>query len=264
MPKKSKKKKPSIGWTLIKSPYYAARGIYRLTKKAQEKKVQTEIQKKREKITAKYEPFKVLDNISGDYKTWERELHKAESKIGIVLGARGSGKTAIALKLVENIHSETKTNCYALGFQKEEMPAWVKVIEDISEIKNNATVVIDEGGILFSSRKAMSKPNKLLSELILIARHKNLNIIFISQNSSNLDVNIIRQADFLILKKTSLLQKDFERKKIKEIYDESAELFEKYNKEIGLAHIYANEFRGFITNPLPSFWSQRVSKSFRK
>lgn len=253
-----------IFFEILKTPYYMGKDIYTLTKKIKQKSGEVKTESKRKKLYAKYEKFKVVEEISGDFDEWENGIFRAESKIGIILGARGSGKTAFGMKLVENIYANQKAKCYAIGFSREKMPSWIEVIEDISQIKNNSTVLIDEGGILFSSRKSMTKPNQLLSELILIARHKNLNIFFISQNSSNLEVNIIRQADFLILKPTSLLQKDFERKKITEIYKEAESKFKKYGKDKGLAYIYSNEFRGFVSNPLPSFWSTEISKNFRR
>ena len=109
----------------------------------------------------------------------------------------------------------------------------------------------------------MSSANELLSELILISRHKNINVLFISQNSSNLDINIVRQADYLVFKKPSLLQSNFERKTVKEIYKEITDGFERYKAHKGLAYIYSDDFKGFIENPLPSFWSMKISKSFR-
>ncbi len=249
---------------ILKTPYYIGKGIYLLGKKIKQKNIEGKIKKTREEMEAKYGSIKVIESIEGNYQLWEKELLKLESKIGIILGARGSGKTAVGVKLLENIYARQKTKCYAMGFNESEMPSWIEVIEDISQIKNNSNILIDEGGILFSSRKSMSKPNQLLSELILISRHKNLNILFISQNSSNLDVNILRQADFLILKPTSLLQKDFERKKIKDVYEKVEKKFNKYKKEQGLAYVYSKEFQGFISNPLPSFWSAKISKSFRE
>jgi hypothetical protein len=150
-----------------------------------------------------------------------------------------------------------------MGFKSEDLPSWISAVENIDEIHNDAIVLVDEGGIFFSSRDSMSIANKLLSDLIFISRHKNLTILFISQNSSNLDVNIIRQADFLVLKPSSLLQKDFERKIIRDLYVKLEPLFKKYKTKKGLTYIYSDDFRGFITNPLPSFWSQSLSKSFR-
>ena len=94
-------------------------------------------------------------------------------------------------------------------------------------------------------------------------RRKNLSIIFISQNSANLDVNIIRQADYLVLKPSSLLQKDFERRKIKDIYTEGEKDFKKYSDDKGITYIYSEQFRGFVSNSLPGFWSEGISKSFR-
>jgi hypothetical protein len=261
--KKKIENKESFGMSVLKSPYYLVRGLYNLGKRMEEKSDEKKIERKRNEMVSKYEEFNVLNALSGDFKKWEKDLSKAESKIGIILGARGSGKSAIGIKLLENIHSKAEGKFYALGFKKNEMPSWIEVIEDIKEIGNDSTVLIDEGGILFNSRSSMAKPNKLMSELILIARHKSLNILFISQNSSNLDVNIIRQADFLILKPTSLLQKDFERKKIQEIYKEVQNRFDKLKSDKGLTYIYSDSFRGFVSNPLPSFWNVKMSKSFR-
>lgn len=205
----------------------------------------------------------VLEAIKGSYKSFFDKLKSSDSMIGIIVGARGSGKTAIALSLLENLRGGSK-KFYAMGFQSKDLPDWIEVIETTDALENDSYVVIDEGGILFSSRESMSGPNKLLSELLFIARHKNLTIFFISQNSSNIEINTIRQSDFIILKKSSLLQKDFERKKIAEIYTQYAEGFEKHKANKGVTLIYSDQFIGFVNNELPSFWSTKVSKGFRE
>lgn len=216
-----------------------------------------------EESVSEYEDFNVIHKINGDYREWLKKTTDSDSQIGIILGRRGSGKTAFGMKFLENLYSKTSKKCFAIGFHENELPEWIKVVEDISELQNNSFVLIDEGGILFNSRSSMSNANKLLSQLILISRHKNLSIFFISQNSSNLEVNILRQADFLILKPSSLLQKEFERKIIQKIYESTEKEFKKYEQHKGLAYIYANSFQGFITNPLPSFWREDIGKSFK-
>ncbi len=252
--------------SFIKAPYYIGKGIASLITRTKEVQKQRRYRKvvaeKRAEMNANYQEPKVLKQLHGTYFEFEKELHDAESKIGIILGARGTGKTAYGVHVLENMHAQTQKRCFAMGFEQEEMPAWITVVDDIEQLHNDSIVLIDEGGILFSSRSSMAKPNKLLSELLLIARHKNLTILFISQNSSNLDVNIIRQADFLVLKPSSLLQKDFERKKIKDVYSEVAEEFDMLKQHRGLTYIYADSYRGFVNSPLPSFWNQRISKSF--
>ncbi|MBU2562160.1 MAG: hypothetical protein KKF68_00675 [Nanoarchaeota archaeon] len=268
MPKKKKESNvlKNVGkglWFLAKTPYYATKGLYSLGKYTDKKIKKSRVNKKKKSMIPVYVPLDLLLVEKGDYNKWEKEIGLSDSKIGVILGARGTGKTAFGIKFLENIHAKHKKKCYAIGFDEEEMPYWIKVVKDINELGNNSFVLIDEGGILFSSRKAMSSANKLLSDLILIARHKNLSILFISQNSSNLDINILRQADFLVLKPSSLLQREFERKIIKNIYDNTKESFEKFKDVKGVAHIYSNLFQGFVSNPLPSFWGEKISKSFR-
>lgn len=258
-------------WFVIKIPYYVGigaaflgKGVYSLFRKSGEIIQERKVMKKRGEMNARYEDFEVVEKEKGEYKKWFNNLVSSDSRIGVILGARGSGKTAFAVKLLENLYSKTKKKCYAIGFDENEMPSWIDVVSDISEINNNAFVLIDEGGVLFSSRNAMSNANKILSELILIARHKNLSILFISQNSSNLDVNILRQADFLVMKPSSLLQKDFERKIIQDVYEKTAKKFDKYKSKKGITYIYSDLFNGFVVNPLPSFWGTKLSKSFRE
>jgi hypothetical protein len=247
---------------IIMSPYYISKGFLMLFDKTNEISEKKDIIRKRKQLKSNYEEFKIIKESNGNFKDWFINLCESDSKIGIIIGSRGSGKTAFGLKLIENIYSKFNKDCFAMGFKEDELPIWIKGVSDIKEINNNSVVLIDEGGILFSSRSSMSSANKLLSSLMLVARHKNMTIIFISQNSSNLEVNILRQADFLALKSSSLLQKDFERKIIQKIYSDTQKDFEKYSKEKGLTHIYAENYKGFVSNPLPSFWKESISKSF--
>jgi len=218
---------------------------------------------KRPRKNAIFERFEEIDKFNGLLEEFENKIYESKSSIGLILGARGSGKSAIGMKILENVKVKTNKKIYAMGFSKGSLPIWIIPIYSLSEIKNNSFLLVDEGGIEFSSRNSLSSPNKLLSGLLLIARHKDLSVLFISQNSSNIEINTIRQSDYLILKRPSLLQMDFERKKIKEIYSAVVEQFKK-NKEEGLTYIYSDEYRGFIINKLPSFWGNKISKSYSK
>ena len=261
-----KKKRRPLVFKVLAGSYkvgkFLAVGGYNLVKKTSNKIKENRKESLRPKIDQNYDKFNIILDIKGSFDEFENKILKSDSTIGLILGARGSGKSAIGIKLLENFKAKTNKNVYAVGFKKDSLPRWVNVIDNIEEIKNDSFVLVDEGGIEFSSRESMSDANKLLSKLLFIARHKNLHIAFISQNSSNIEINTIRQSDYLMLKPSSLLQKDFERKKIKEIYNEVEELFNKHKDVEGLTYIYSNEYRGFVSNPLPSFWSSRVSKGY--
>jgi len=269
----AKKKKSFLHYTgktfsyLGKGIFYTGKGAFLgskfVYKKIKKNRTETKQEKQRPQTNAQYTPLKQIESLQGSLKDFESNLFNKDSTIGIILGARGSGKSAIGMKLLENFQNKTKKNIYAMGFNKEDLPKWINTAEDIKEIQNDSIVLIDEGGITFSSRKSMSNANQLLSQLLFIARHKNLTILFITQNSSNLEVNVLRQADFLILKPSSLLQKDFERKIIKDIYSSIGKGFLDHKHIQGLTYIHSDKFQGFITNELPSFWNTKVSKAFK-
>jgi hypothetical protein len=281
----AKKKKggaiTAIGKTLVftsTAVMYLFKGLYTFldgigsailftSKKVNEKRAETtkkEKAKNRPRTTAKYAGLKDIKPIKGKSTTFESFFHKSDSTIGIILGARGTGKSAIGLKLLENAHVKTGKQVYAIGFNAKDMPNWINVAKTPEEVENDSIVLIDESGISFSSRKSMSNANQLLSSLLMIARHKNISVLFITQNSSNLEVNVLRQADFLVMKPSSLMQRDFERKKIKEVYESMEPEFEELKGTTGLTYIHSDKYQGFVTNELPSFWTTRVSKAFKE
>ncbi len=218
---------------------------------------------KRPKAEPTYEQFEVIETIEGSFEEFENHIRTSDSTIGVTLGCRGSGKSAIGLKHLENLKTQTDKQLFAMGFKKGSLPNWIKEIEDIEEVKNDSILLVDESGINFSSRNSMSKMNKIFSKMLMIARHKDLSILLLSQCSANIDVNAIRQTDYLVLKPTALLQIELERPMIKKIYEKVDEGFEKYKDTPGITCIYSDKFIGFVSNKLPSFWSERVSKAYQ-
>lgn len=209
-----------------------------------------------------FDDFTELNSESGSYKDFKRKLTKG-SLIILILGKRGSGKTVLGMRLLELVRNDTKKKCYVMGYEKTKLPMWIKKSKDIESIPNNSVALIDEGAIVFSSRESMKKPNKALGNIMAIARHKNLTLILITQNSAMVDVNVLRLADSLLLKEPSLLQSKFERKGLKEIYEKVIPEFEGKENKKKLFYIYDDDFMGLMESPLPSFWNEKISKSFR-
>lgn len=275
MVKRKKKKSPSIrllsgtGRLLWRGVQLGGKGISLLIKKGYDSYKTHQVQRKEERDQQRrskktiYEAMKLIKTLEGDWALFDDLLCK--NSVGLVLGGTGQGKTAVSLKLLENLYAKTKRRVMALGFKKEDMPAWIEVINDIKDIDHGAFVVVDEGGITLGSRNSMTNVNKLFSELLFIRRHKDLSLLFIVQNSGNIDVNVVKQSDYLIFKKFALLQGKMERKVVMDVYnevkDEYTNLYNQHGQ--GLTYIYSEAFRGFLVNPLPSFWNDKVSKGFR-
>lgn len=214
---------------------------------------------------AVFQPLALQKQSSGELGDFENRLLSSKSMVGIILGARGSGKSALGMRLLENISAKTGRAVCAMGFEESSLPAWIAAVDGVESVPNGAFVLVDEGGITFSSRSSMSSANKVLSSLLFVARHKDISALFIAQNSSNLEVNAMRQADCLLLRRPSLLQKDFERKIIADIYDAAQGGFASLPQQgKHSTYVYSDEFRGFVSNSLPSFWSDKASRGFAK
>ena len=254
-------------WYILKGIYAALKflflGILSLFKNAGKKLhvKNIEIASTKERKYLSELDFKEIEHEQGILENFKHILYENKSTIGLILGARGSGKSALGLRITENVACKTNKRVYAMGFKS--LPKWINIISKLEGVDSNSFLLIDESGITFSSRNFMRELNKFLSDLLLISRHKDLSVLFITQNSSNIDVNIIRQIDYLLLKPSSLLQHEFERKKISNIYKEQAKKFSKYKMIKGLTYVYSDPYRGFIENGLPSFWNDKISKSFR-
>ncbi|MCD4760027.1 hypothetical protein K8R33_04005 [archaeon] len=135
--------------------------------------------------------FEVNSPERGEFKEFIQHF-RDHSLIMLIIGRRGAGKTALGMKLVETGAILNKKP-YVIGFSNSKVPSWVKKVEYLEEIPNNSLVLIDEAGISFSARSSMKTENKKLAELLSIARHKNLSLIFITQNCMPLKTEIITE-----------------------------------------------------------------------
>jgi len=202
----------------------------------------------------KFKELEVKKKIEGDFKKFAKGLYYG-SKIIVLVGARGSGKSMLASKMCENISRLTNKDIYYIKGESE-LP-FIE-LSDITEIPNNAVCLVDEGALSANSRNSMSKNNKTLSEVMAISRHKSLTLLFNVQFDSILDKNVLGMADTIIVKKSSLLSKRLSRRELKDIYVEAEKHLK--NKGVEYAYIMDNEFVGLVTAELPSFFGKDIKK----
>lgn len=187
----------------------------------------------------------------------------------LILGHRGSGKSVLAYSILEYLYLNipNKTLLVYNPPKPDIFPKFIKPIYSMDFPKNSA-ILIDEAYIEFSSRSSMNKKNKTIDMLNGLARQKDLLIIYITQDSTRVDINIIRSADILMVKRLSKRQIDFERKEIKKWLSNIKLALDAVDDCKKAVYIDCDtehyQYSGVITNciTLPSFWSEELSRAW--
>ena len=203
--------------------------------------------------------------VKGHYQDFRKRLD-SDSLILSIVGRRGSGKSVLGFSLLENVYAKTGRKAFVMGVDQKLIPRWIGSVNSIEEVDNNSILLIDEGAISFSSRESMSKKNRELGKMLAVARHKDLTLIFITQNTGMMDKSVLNLTDTLIFKEGSLLQEKMERAAMKDFYESSSRALNAIpkNQRKAYAYIFDDDFEGLIKADLPSFWSTNISKSHKK
>ena len=189
-----------------------------------------------------------------------------EGSVTLILGKPGSGKSALGYYLLERLHYQTR--CYVVGLPKtahQHLPPWLGVVDRLEEAPLDATLLVDEGALQFSARVSASEKNRRLLGAISLARQRNQIIIFISQEASYIDINIIRGLSTLIVKEPAPLQAALERAELKEFVQKAQEEFQKVEDDRrGWAYVAFSPcaYQGMLEAPKPDFFSDALSKCY--
>ncbi len=214
------------------------------------------------KEPATFMPMEPVSTIKGDFMRFGEKIRNSSS-IVLIAGRRGSGKSVLGFRVMENITAKTQRPAYVLGVKQSVLPKWIETVDNLEQVKNGGIVLIDEGALSFNSRDSMSKKNKALGQLLAVARHKDLTLLLITQNTGMIDKNVLNLTDTILLKEGSLLQEKMERSVMKDIYTNANNALAKIPAEERQAHVYVfdNDFEGVCKVGLPSFWNATVSKN---
>ncbi|MFC2020817.1 ATP-binding protein [Chloroflexota bacterium] len=200
------------------------------------------------------------------YAEWLDSL--AYGKVILILGRRGSGKTALAARIAEYISATFGLSIYWVGLPEEardHLPRWIKLVNSPEQCPPGSVILADEAGLRYASLAFNIRENQLLRKLLMIARHRNSSLIFSVQSSRDLEASAERQADTVIFKQPGLNQPETERLDIRPRARRAAEVFRQIpaEKRPASAFVFDDLFSGIITTTLPSFWSDELSHIYR-
>ena len=69
------------------------------------------------------------------------------------------------------------------------------MVQRLEDIPPRAAVLIDEAYLIFGARSAMTAAGRSVGTLVNLSRQRSWSLIFITQDSRQLDVNVLSQAD---------------------------------------------------------------------
>ena len=184
----------------------------------------------------------------------------------LVLGKRGSGKSALGYRLLElNRYGLIP---YMLGIPKQGqklLPEWIGITQDLEDIPQKAIVLVDEAYLRYHSRDSLAVKSKEMSQILNLSRQREQTLIFVSQEARQVDKNIASSANVVIFKDLGILQLEFERPELNKIAAQAKQAFAGIDgNKRDWSYVYApdSDFMGLVENSLPSFWSEKLSHIF--
>jgi hypothetical protein len=198
------------------------------------------------------------------YSKWhEVIIHPA---IVLVLGGRGSGKSALSYRVAEDFRYSLSP--YVVGFPEHSkglLPDWIGMEQRLEDVPPKSIIIVDEAYLSHHSREWQKTENRDICRLLNLSRQQDKTIVFIAQLGRQLDIDIVSSADVLVLKNPGMLQPKFDRPEFRELLTEAKQAFQSVKGDIRRwSYVYSQDagFAGLIENDLPTFWSSRLSKVY--
>ena len=194
----------------------------------------------------------------------------------VINGHRGEGKSALGWWLAQKMQQKTGKKVAAMGMPAEAQRVFpkrgfgrggIQFVNDLEAISNlkPSIIICDEASFLANARSAMSKTNKDWLKLINICRHKDHLLIFIHQQSRQLDVQIMMDADLVMMKRPTQLHLRGARAEfapeIEEAYDLFAEMRGNTKKKVYVVD-YHYGAKAMLPAGIPTWWNDKVSKAY--
>lgn len=185
----------------------------------------------------------------------------------LIIGRRRYGKSVLGYHIIEKFHNERDLPTYVVSLPKEKhslLPDWITPVDTVEGLPDNCVALIDEGALKYHAYMWGAKETVVMDRMISISGQKGQTFIFITHTMRKFAVTLLLDIDILLCKKPSLLHSKLERSEVRKLVEEVSREFDKLPRDEVKKNTYviSDDFKGFIRNGLPSFWSEDLSKSY--
>lgn len=197
---------------------------------------------------------------------WKQIIRPAT--VNIILGKKGSGKSALGYWLIDTMAQEYALTPTIVGFPKGKQHLLPQdyVVKSLDEAltMENAILLVDEGTTMIPAGQRL---DELVKSFIALSRQRNQLILFIFHASRDVGSKIMRGIDIIIAKQPSQRQIEYGAKTswFKQFLMQAKSAFNDIKgdrRRFAYVDSEEPEFRGMLPNPIPSFWSEDLSKAW--
>ena len=184
----------------------------------------------------------------------------------VILGGRGKGKSALGYRLLE--HLRWVASVYVVGLPESArklLPDYIGMAASLEDVPPNSIVLVDEGYLTYHARRSMAATSVEMSQILNLSRQRNQTLIFVTQEASQIDRNIVSSANVVIFKDLGMLQLEFDRRQLNKIAANAQQAFATLGgdkRRWAYVHSRDVNFMGLVENSLPTFWKEKLSHIF--
>lgn len=196
--------------------------------------------------------------------TWQSKI--IHPSVVLILGKRGSGKSALGYRLLELFRYALTP--YVLGLPKQGqrlLPDWIGIAQNLDDIAYKSIVLVDEAYLRYHSRESLASRSREMSRFLNLSRQKEQTLIFVTQEARQIDKNIASSANIIVFKDLGMLQLEFDRPELNRIATQAKLAFKEVKGDRRRwSYVYSpdSDFLGLLENSPPSFWSNKLSHAF--
>ena len=184
----------------------------------------------------------------------------------LIVGKRGSGKSALAYRLLELLRYKLAPYVVGAGSQgRKYLPDWIGMAPDLESLPFNTIALVDEAYLPYHSRRSMAEESMAMSQILNLSRQRNQTLIFVTQEARQVDRNIASSATVIAFKEMGMLQPEFDRPELRKLVGQAQESFGNIRgerREWSFVYSPDADFLGLLENELASFWKPSLSRLF--